>query len=309
MRVIKTATLAAVWIALLCGGAWAESSTKDSEKVPQSAQEELKEILAFCKGNPRCRVKKLTEVALLERPGGEIEKLAGETLLRYANRDLAKSLISAFSQGGAYAKIQALQIFHEYWTEMGLASSPRMAEICRMAMDEPDERVHWYAAKFLADRPLIKAGAVAADLATLYPELTLPALMSIEISKDHRMVRWTLDFLDHEDPLVRQAAQRVIALFDRQAAAPLRAWADSPDAARRRLGIENLVLIATPDEAPALHRWLERYGSEEEDLRGLVIKTLANLEVGLHRPKIPPRATFEIPERFRVEPLGPYYHP
>ncbi|MDH3283517.1 MAG: hypothetical protein OEQ13_02160 [Acidobacteriota bacterium] len=259
----------------------------------QAAHDQLVEMLDDVQ-SPKERTERIVRIALYERPTGALGQLV-EQAFRQEAPTASNVLHLVFREGEPYAQARILDLFREEWNLLGRGGDSWRWDMVARGLDSPHDDVREAAARLAASRPIHQIGHRMIDTTLERPELTLATLLAIDVTRDWHTVRWVLDHLEHEDPVVRQAARRAVQSIGRPAAEHLRERMDKADGERRAMLVTSLLSIAIPDDIALLYRWLESHGSAHPDLAEQVSAALAQLDIGNYAPERLERPEFVIP--------------
>ena len=239
--------------------------------------------------NPTQRAERLAEVALVERPGGELQQMV-DAALNDEILDAKGALRRIFLTGDEAARVGVMQLYGRHWRNtLGVGFEPAFIDTVRRGLEDPRPRVRQATIAFTAANHVPRIANFLIDAAEADPNLTLGALLSIEQSRDPIGARWVAGKLADPDPAIRDAARLASVPMGRQAAFHLRVMADSPDPKTRWAGIEGLLAVAGADDRDFLANWLEKDAAAPRTLRDAVVSALAELEIGTYTPSLPPR--------------------
>ncbi|MCU0231340.1 MAG: hypothetical protein MUC67_08160 [Acidobacteria bacterium] len=245
--------------------------------------------------NPTQRAERLAEIALVERPGGELQQMV-DTALDEEIIEAKGALRRIFTSGDETAKVRVMELFARHWRDqLGVGFEPAFVDTVRRGLEDPSPRVRQATMAFTARNHLPRLANFVIDAAESDPRLTVGALLSIAQSRDPIGARWATEKLVSPDPAVHDAALLATAATGRRATFYLRTMAESPDAKTRRAGIDGLLAVAEGDDRAFLAAWLERDGSAPAELRERVVRAIAELEIGTYQPTLPKPPPFPFP--------------
>lgn len=238
---------------------------------------------------PTERAERLAEVALVERPGGELQQMVDAAL----NEEILEAkgaLRRIFLTGDETARVGVLELYGRHWRDtLSVGFEPAFVDTIRRGLEDPSAKVRRATIAFTAANHLPRIANFLIDAAEAHPELTLGALLSIEQSRDPIGARWVTGKIGDADPAIRDAALLAAAQMDRRPAFFLRTMVESPDPALRLAGVRGLLIVAQPDDRSFLAAWLERDPGAPPELREQVVRAVAELEIGAYRPTLPAR--------------------
>ena len=238
---------------------------------------------------PTQRAERLAEVALVERPGGELQQMV-DTALDEEILEAKGALRRIFLTGDETARVRVMQLYGSHWRdELGVGFEPVFVDTLRRGLEDPSPRVRRAAIAFTATNHLPRIANFLIDAAEADPDLTLGALLSIEQSRDPIGARWVTGKIGDRNPAIHDAALLATSAMGRRAAFHLRTMVESPDAKTRYAGVEGLLVVAEPDDRSFLAAWLERDTAAPAALREQVVRAVAELEIGTYKPDLPPR--------------------
>ncbi|MCU0222962.1 MAG: hypothetical protein MUF27_02610 [Acidobacteria bacterium] len=238
---------------------------------------------------PTQRAERLAEVALVERPGGELQQMV-DAALDEEILEAKGALRRIFLTGDETARVEVMELFSRHWRNtLGIGFEPAFVDSVRRGLEDPSPKVRQATIAFTAANHLPRMANFLIDAAEADPSLTLGALLSIEQSRDPIGARWVSGKVGDPDPAIHDAALRACVPMQRQAAFHLRVMADSPVEKVRWAGIEGLLTVASADDRGFLTNWLEKDAAAPRTLRDAVVSALAELEIGTYKPKLPPR--------------------
>lgn len=289
MRSILLVTL----LALAPLGSLAEENYSQAEL--DAANDTLAERLRGC-GSPSNCTTMYAQIALSERPGGALEKVAFESLIGSLGHS-RKGLTRVFDEGDAEARRRVFELYYEQWSILGRGFDPNLSEKCVLALEDEDRGVRLAAARLIATFPVPGTAHAAIDAAIVDPGLTRHALHAISRTQATFVARWVTEQLSSEDPLVRATAKRTIYELGRRAVAPLKSAVASVDAEIRNLALDALLPMANADDVSLLYEWLTTHGEENPQLRDRVLRAVAEIESGLYEGEAPAKVPLEDPEK------------
>jgi hypothetical protein len=238
---------------------------------------------------PTQRAERLAEVALVERPGGELQQMV-DAALDEEILEAKGALRRIFLTGDETAKVGVMRLYGRHWrTELGVGFEPAFVDTVRRGLEDPDARVRQATIAFTAANHVPRIANFLIDAAEAEPNLTLGALLSIEQSRDPIGARWVTGKIGDRDPAIHDAALLATSTMGRRAAFILRTMVESPDPKVRRAGIQGLLVVAEPDDRLFLAAWLERDTGAPPELREQAGRAAAELEIGTYKPSLPPR--------------------
>lgn len=282
---------------LAVGTVMASARTTDPAAAPPpfipsaETQQAFLEQLAGVR-DARERAERVARLALVERPGGELQELAERTLDAEIG-DAKPALRAIFLEGDEAARLGVLDLYRRYYrTVLGVGFEPWTVEMVRRGLEDRSPRVRRTTMAFAAENHLPRIAHFLIDAAEVEPDLTVGALLGIEQSGDPLGARWTTAKIADPDPAVHAAALRATARMERRGAFFARTMAEEKEPRLRRAGIEGLLTLAARDDIPFLTAWLEKPEAGPPELRERVVRALSELEVGTYSPSLPPRPAF-----------------
>lgn len=280
------------------GGVFAVAPSASPSFTPEElakAQEALDQEVAGAE-TPAERALRVARLALFKRPGGALQYLADKAFR--SEIGTAQAFIpSLFIEGDAQAKRIILDLYYDSWKVLGVANDSWTTELVRQGLDNPDWAVRRAAARLMAERPIFKITHWAIDAAEAEPVLTQAALMAIAQAGEETGTRWATTKLADQDPGVRQAALRVVALTSQRAKLFLKEQMDSDQDQVRRSAVDAFMMVSQYDDIPVLQAWLEKNQSRDPELVKKVSRVLAELEAGTHQFIIPQAPELVLPEK------------
>ena len=252
------------------------------------ASNALAERLRGCETQSKCTMQ-LARIALEERPGGALEKVAYEGLLGSLSHS-RKGLTWMFNEGDAEARRRVLELYIDRWNTLGRGFDPNLAEKCIVALEDDDESVRKTAARLI---PVPGTAHAAIDAAIVDPSLTRAALHAIATARASFVARWVVEQLSSDDPAVQGTAKRTLYELGRSSAEPLKSAIAGDDAELRARALDALLPIAIPDDVSFLYEWLTEHGESEPELRDRVLRVVAEIESGLYEGEVPPRVPLD----------------
>ncbi len=265
------------------------AATPPAPPQPSLATQEAFRARLVGVSGPNQRGERIAEIALVERPGGELQQMV-DAALDQEIREAQGALRRIFLTGDETARVGVIQLYARHWRYVfGVGFDPAFIDTVRRGLADPSAKVRRATITFTAENHLPRIANFVIDAAEADPTLTLGALLSIEQSRDPIGARWVVGNIADPDPAIRDAARLACVPMERRAAFLLRVMADSPDAKVRRAGIEGLLAVATSDDRDFLASWLEKDTAAPLTLRDAVLSALAQLEIGTYRPTLPPR--------------------
>ncbi len=256
---------------------------------PSLATQEAFRALLVGVQNPTQRAERLAQVALVERPGGELQQMVDAAL----NEEILEAkgaLRRIFVSGDETARVEVMQLYSRHWRDaLGIGFEPAFVDTVRRGLEDPSAKVRRATISFTAANHVPRIANFLIDAAEADPSLTLGALLSIEQSRDPIGARWVVGKIGDRDPAIHDAALLATSPMGRRAAFLLRPMAEGSDPRLRRAGIEGLLVVAEPDDRTFLATWLERDTGAPPELRERVTRAVAELEIGTYKPALPPR--------------------
>lgn len=233
---------------------------------------------------PRERVERMMKLVWVDKPPGELLRFA-QAMLEIEARTAPDAVAAAYLSGDLAVRREAIALMQRHWAELTTGSNPTWNSFLVEALVDPDPQIHRTAARIAATNKIERIANAAIDAAIADPKLKTAALAAIAAAGDTTGVRWTIEQLIDKELAVRAAAQYTIYRLGSSCLPLLRARLQESDPAAQRMALEGLLLVATPDDRPALLRWLEK--PTDAALVERVTKAVAALETGRLRPPPP----------------------
>lgn len=277
MRVTKACLLAALFVALA------------GPAVPARAQESppaldaLHERLLDADGKHE-RVLTLGRIALVEKPGGELQQEA-ERLFWEEAPGGHDALLLLFGEVTPADQVRILELFRTRWDVLGRGVSPPRSRMVREGLLSDAPEVRREAARLAATRPFYRTLHSVIDASLEHPELTLAAVLAVGVNRDQQGCRWALETGAAEGGVIRRAALLSIAHVGPECRDRLVPFLDADDPAQRLLAAEGMLYVATEEDAPRLREWSERWSSEHPGMSRRLSDAADQLEEGWYRPE------------------------
>ena len=291
-------TLPRLLVALAAGAAVAAFAQQPpAPAAPQYSLETYEAFRSRLEGvsGPTQRAERLAEVALVERPGGQLQQMV-DAALDEEILEAKGALRRIFLSGDETAKVEVMELYSRHWrSALGVGFEPAFVDTVRRGLEDPSPKVRQATIAFTAANHLPRMANFLIDAAEADPSLTLGALLSIEQSRDPIGARWVTGKIGDPDPAIHDAALLATVPMERRAAFFLRAMVESPDPSQRRPGVEGLLVVAQPDDRAFLAAWLERDTAAPAALRERVTRAIAELEIGTYKPDLPKRPPLSFP--------------
>jgi hypothetical protein len=237
----------------------------------------------------------LGRIGLVERAKGALGHAAREQFwLRATGADGVISLI--FDRAPARSRVEILNRYRQRWDLMGRGTSGARNRMVRDGLLDRDPDVRRAAARLAAQYSFPRMGHHAIDAAMVYPELTLAAVLTVARNGDHRGCRWALKAGAREQGAVREAAVYAFRRAGEPCKERLVAFLDSEDPARRLLAAEGVLQLATPEDAPLLRDWAERWGDRHPEMAERALEAAEQLALDVYEPPEPDRPELAFPE-------------
>jgi hypothetical protein len=274
-----------------------QSAIEPGEFSGEELAEARRELATHLEGTSdrRERLMVLGRIGLVERADDPLGHLAREEFWRRAlGADGVISLI--FDRGPAVSRVEILNRYRERWDVLGRGTSGARSNMVRDGLMDRDPDVRRAAARLTAEHPFPRMAHHVIDAALVYPELTLAAVLTVARNGDHRGCRWALKAGAREQGAVRAAAVYAFRRAGEPCKERLLAFLDSEDPSRRMLAAEGLLQLATPEDAPLLRDWAERWGDRHPELAKRVLEAAEQLALDLYEPPEPDRPELAFPE-------------
>lgn len=282
-------TLALLALCLPVASASPDQGGATAPFVPSAATQQA--FLARLEGvsGPRERAERIARLALVERPGGELQEMA-ERALDAEIGDAKPALRAIFLEGDETARLGVIDLYGRHFrTVLGVGFEPWTVEMVRRGLEDRSPRVRRATIAFVAENHVPQIANFLIDAAEAEPELTVGALLGIEQSRDPIGARWTTSKIAESDPAVHDAALLATARMERRGAFFARTMAEDADPRVRSAGIEGLLTLAGRDDVAFLTAWLERPDAGPPELKERVVRALAEIEIGTYVPELPAR--------------------